>query len=214
MDKEQRNEENGREVRSLPVDNLEVRTDEEGQHTIRGHAAVFDQFSQPIAGQFVEKVSRGAFSRALEEQQDVRALWNHDSALVLGRTKSGTLRLREDRQGLAVEIDPPDTQVGRDAVESIRRGDVDQMSFGFVVKQDSFEERGGPNGELVRTLEDVDLFDVSPVTYPAYEGTDVAVRSCEAWRQQNQPKGVSRERREYDARMLNLMEDDDERSMA
>jgi HK97 family phage prohead protease len=162
----------GREVRSMPV--RELRADDDTRRIV-GYAAVFD--SDADLGFFEERIAFGAFSRAIDEDQDVRALWNHDANYVLGRTKSKTLTMAEDKVGLRIEIDPPDTQTARDFVESIRRGDVDQMSFAFRAVKESWTER---EGELpLRELHDVDLFDVSPVTYPAYEATSVGVRSAE-----------------------------------
>jgi HK97 family phage prohead protease len=158
-----------REERSYQV---EMRVEDGDKPKIRGHAAVFDKLSVPLMG-FREKVSPGAFSKSIKKS-DIRALWNHNPDYVLGRNKSGTLTLEEDNKGLAIEISPPDTQWARDLMETIRRGDVDQMSFAFQVAKDSWDESGK---ESVRTLEEVDLFDVSPVTYPAYPQTDVKVRS-------------------------------------
>lgn len=142
---------------------------------IVGYAAVFNSESRLIGGAFKEVILPGAFKRAVVED-DVRALWNHDQNYVLGRTKSGTLRLREDDHGLHTETDPPDTQWARDFRESIRRGDVDQMSFSFKVPEggDRWEQRGR---ELVRYVSEVELFDISPVTFPAYEATTVSARA-------------------------------------
>ena len=110
---------------------------------------------------------------------DIRALWNHDTNLPLGRTKAGTLRLDVDSHGLRVEIDPPDTQAGRDAVESIKRGDVDQMSFAFDVLEDEWDQ--DDQQQLIRTLRKVKLYEVSPVTFPAYTGTSVSARADSAF---------------------------------
>ncbi len=139
---------------------------------IVGHAAVFNKPSLPLFG-FREQIMPGAFTKTILED-DIRALWNHNPDYVLGRNKAGTLRLTEDEFGLRIEIDPPKTSFATDLIESIRRGDVDQMSFGFITRDEKFTET---NGELIRTLLDVQLFDVSPVTFPAYPQTDVAVRS-------------------------------------
>lgn len=177
-----------REVRTLGVSKLEVRAGAEDageSRRIVGHAAVFDRESEPIGGMFVEKVASGAFSRALEEGHDVRALVNHDPNLVLGRSVSGTLALEQDDEGLLVSITPPDTQAARDLMVSIDRGDVDQMSFAFTVKKQSWEEAGASNGMDLRVLEDVDLFDVSVVTYPAYPDTDVGLRAHAEWRSES-----------------------------
>lgn len=141
--------------------------------TLRGYAAVFDQLSVVLYGMFREKIAKGAFASSLGD--DIRALWNHDTNLPLGRTKAGTLRLEEDSHGLRVEIDPPHTQAGRDAVESIKRGDVDQMSFAFDVLEDEWDQ--DDQQQLIRTLRKVKLYEVSPVTFPAYTGTSVSARA-------------------------------------
>jgi len=160
----------GKEERSYQV---EMRVEDGDEPKIRGHAAVFNKLSLPLMG-FKEKVSPGAFIKSIEKS-DIRALWNHNPDYVLGRNKSGTLVLEEDNRGLAIEISPPDTQWAHDLMETIKRGDVDQMSFAFQTIRDSWENEGEKNA--VRTLEEVELYDVSPVTYPAYPQTDVKVRS-------------------------------------
>jgi len=169
-----------RERRTIDI---EVRVeDKEGEAPkIVGHAAVFNQEAN-IGGMFREMIAPGAFSKSLKEKDDVRGLFNHDANFVLGRTKSGTLSLKEDKQGLLSEIDPPDTQLVRDMVlEPMRRGDIDKMSFGFEVK--SQEWRDGEDGALdLRIIREAKLYDVSPVTFPAYDGTDVAVRSHDEYR--------------------------------
>jgi uncharacterized protein len=162
------------ERRAYPVE-VRVAKDEDGTRRIVGHAALFDSLSEDLGG-FREKIAPGAFADAVGD--DVRALWNHDPNHVLGRTRSGTLRLSEDEHGLAIEVDPPDTQMARDLVVLMERGDVSQMSFGFRTIEDSWEKVDGQN---VRTLKRVSLFDVSPVTFPAYPDTDVAVRSLHKW---------------------------------
>lgn len=167
-------ETNGLERRAYQP--VELRVSDEGDAPkIVGHAAVFDELSEPIGFTFPfrERIQRGAFRQSIGED-DVRALWNHNPDWVLGRNRAGTLRMREDDKGLAVEIDPPDTQWARDLLTSIRRGDVNQMSFGFQVIDDDWATE---NGESIRTLKKVRLFDVSVVTYPAYPQTDAAVRS-------------------------------------
>ncbi len=155
----------------------EIRAADQGSDSqtpqLNGYAAVFDQLSVQLYGMFREKIDRGAFAGTLGD--DIRALWNHDTNLPLGRTKANTLRLAEDAHGLRVEIDPPATQAGRDAVESIRRGDVDQMSFAFDVLEDTWDMTDA--GELIRTLRKVKLYEVSPVTFPAYQGTEVSARA-------------------------------------
>jgi hypothetical protein len=136
-----------------------------------GYAAKFDTRSHDLGG-FVETIRTGAFGRAIGEGQDVRALINHDPGLILGRTTSGTLKLSEDSTGLHYEVNAPDTSYARDLAESMQRGDVTQSSFGFRVRLDDWQKEG--RGRL-RTLIDLDLTDVSPVTYPAYEDTESGV---------------------------------------
>ena len=166
-----------REERCADVTELRVQPkDENGQSVIEGHAAIFDSLSQDLGFMFPfkERINKGAFKTSLEKD-DIRALWNHDANYVLGRNKAGTLELTETNKGLRVRIHPPDTQWARDLTESIRRGDVTQMSFGFVVEKETWSVEGK---EDIRTLEQVKLYDVSPVTFPAYLDTDVGVRSA------------------------------------
>lgn len=156
-----------------------VRADD-GKITIRGYAAVFDSMSENLGG-FREKIEPGAF-RAVLKKADCRALINHDANLIIGRQSAGTLRLREDRTGLLMEVDLPDTQYARDLAVSIERGDINQQSFGFRVRKDSWEENR-ESGEVTRTIIELEeLLDVSPVTFPAYPDTTVAKRSLEAFK--------------------------------
>lgn len=172
----QKKSDNMRERRSVPVCEFRADSDTDAP-TIAGHAAVFD-VETDIGGMFTEIVRPGAFTRAIEEGHDVKALFNHDDNHVLGRTRNGTLRIKEDARGLAVEIDPPNTQSGRDVVELIRRGDVSQMSYAFIVTSEKWTERKGD--APVREVLDLDLYDVSPVTYPAEIATEVGLRSAES----------------------------------
>jgi hypothetical protein len=161
------------QVRELRVD---TRGDDD-KPVIRGHAAVFNE-EAIIAGFFREVVKPGAFKRAIKEKQDVRALENHDANRVIGRTVAGTLEIWEDKRGLAIEVTPPDTQVANDLLENIRLGNVDQMSFAFTAVEEKWIEK--KDEIALRELIDVDLYDVSVVTYPAYEGTSVGLRSAES----------------------------------
>jgi len=139
-------------------------------------------------GWFREKIAPGAFASSINTD-DVRALFNHDPNFVLGRNKAGTLKMSEDERGLHIEIEPPDTQVARDLMVSLERGDISQMSFGFEVIKDSWERSTEGNNLDIRTLEKVRLWDVSPVTFPFYKETDVAVRSHEEWQKTlNEPE--------------------------
>ena len=167
------------EQRYARIEGLEVRAEGDKPATILGHAALFNTPSVYMMG-FRETIEPGAFTDSLGG--DIRALWQHDTARVLGRTKSGTLRLWEDDQGLAFELNPPDTQDGRDAVTLIERGDVDQMSFGFNVAPggDSWSEDA--DGIPLRSLRAVSLMEISPVTWAAYPQTGVGVmRNAPKW---------------------------------
>lgn len=144
---------------------------------IIGHAAVFNQLSEDLGG-FREQVIPGAFLEAIEKD-DVRALFNHNPDHVLGRNLAGTLKLSEDARGLAIDILLPDTQTGRDLLISLDRGDITQMSFAFTVRPNGQDWAKNDDGLWVRTVKRVRLYDVSPVTYPAYPQTDVAVRSLD-----------------------------------
>lgn len=145
---------------------------------LAGYAAVFNTLSEPLCG-FREKIETGAFKESIE-QDDIRALVDHDSSKILGRNKAKTLILREDDKGLFVEIQLPDTTTGRDIAKSIKRGDISQMSFGFKTISDEWYKE---DEQDIRTLKKVKLFDVSTVTFPAYPDTTVAVRSLEQWKQ-------------------------------
>jgi len=146
------------ERRTWQTNGLEVRGS--GRPRIVGHAAVFDTLSLDLGG-FREKILPGAFCRQ-PLHGDVRALWDHNSSYPLGRTRAGTLKLREDSMGLRVEIFPPDTQWARDALESMRRGDVTGMSFAFRVparrrrlghaewRDDPHAEKGDPGRGVPR----------------------------------------------------------------
>ncbi len=160
-----------KEYRSFDVEEIRLQLREDDVPSIVGHAAVFNQLSEEMWG-FREKIAPGAFRGAINQNQDVRALINHDSNFVLGRTKNGTLSLSEDTKGLRVSIDPPTTTFAADLLVSIERKDINQMSFGFEVLKETWETDGDKN---IRTIEDVNLFDVSVVTFPAYPQTDVEV---------------------------------------
>jgi hypothetical protein len=162
------------EIERRALGKAEIRA-AEGGRTIVGYAAVFNELSEELFG-FREVILPGAFDRALSEQHDVRALWNHNDDVVLGRTKSGTLKLAVDERGLKVEIDPPETQAAEDVLTSIRRGDVDGMSFAFRTLTDDWRMQ---DGEMIRELIDLELVDVSPVAYPAYPQTQVSARALE-----------------------------------
>ena len=175
------------------VPSLEQREESDGSK-IQGYAALFDVVTD-IGGWFTESIRSGAFSRALKEGDDTRCLFNHSPDFILGRTKAGTLRLKEDAKGLWIDNDMPDTQVGRDVLTSIKRGDVTGQSFAFVITKQEWR-MASKKGELDhREITEVQLYDVGPVVYPAYETTSIAARSAEEahklaraeWEKANEP---------------------------
>lgn len=176
-----------RQVRTAPTEFLT--REDGGVHSIEGYFAVFDSNYEIGAG-MSESIRAGAFTSSLAN--DVRALINHDTTLVLGRTKAGTLQLREDSHGLwgHIDINPKDADA-MNLYERVKRGDVDQCSFGFEIKSEETEIRD--DGSVHWVLTDVDLFEVSCCTFPAYAETNISARSkerddirhreLEAWRE-------------------------------
>lgn len=161
-----------RRVMTLPV---EGRAGETGERRLSGYAALYG-VEATIGGFFREVIEPGAFRAALARKDDVRALFNHDPNLILGRTAAGTVTLSEDERGLRYDIDLPDTQFGRDLWTLVGRGDVSQSSFAFSVDTEDWPTVR--SGELpLRVVRDLTLYDVSAVTYPAYSETTVAARS-------------------------------------
>lgn len=156
-----------------------ITTRDDGTRVIFGYASVFWNPNDPgteyqLGRDLKERISRDAFARALSEQQDVRGLFNHDPSQVLGRVANGTVKLMTDDRGLRYEITPPDTQVGRDVVSLLERGDVTGSSFAFVPTKTAYEKGQEYN---VRWIQDLQLLDVGPVVYPAYAAASSAVRS-------------------------------------
>lgn len=173
------------EIRVIQPEELEVRQLDGQAPVIAGYGVVFNSWSEVMTDgrgrKFRERVAPTAFDRVLKSGSDIMALWSHDRSKPLGRLRNGTLRLVKDARGIRLEIDPPTTSWGADAVESIRRGDVAGMSFAFAIEGASGDtwSRGGPDGIAERTLLDAELYEFSPVTEPAYPATSVSVRSVE-----------------------------------
>lgn len=143
--------------------------------TVEGYAAVFNSAAD-ICGMWKEVIAPGAFTDTLRSGQDVLALYSHEVERLLGRASSGTLRLREDEKGLAVEIDLPDTTDGRDVGVLVGRGDLRGMSFGFCVTHDEWDETVNPP---LRTIHAVDLREVTITACPAYDDTEIGMRSLD-----------------------------------
>lgn len=163
--------------------------DEDGKLSIEGYFAVFDSVYQ-IAPDMSESIAVGAFDNTLSG--DIRALINHDTTLVLGRTKANTLQLRTDNHGLwgHIDINPNDSDA-MNLYNRVQRGDVDQCSFGFDILNEETDFR--EDGSVHWTIKEVRLYEVSPCTFPAYEETHIAARAkerdelvkrkSEAWRE-------------------------------
>jgi HK97 family phage prohead protease len=174
---------NAIEQRYLPMP-VEIRAEGE-KRTVSGYAAVFEQLSQNL-GWFREKIARGAFDNVLDN--DVVALFNHDSNHVLARTISKTLQLSVDDTGLRYEFEAPNTTSGNDLIEMLKRGDVQHSSFSFSIEDQKWEQ-DDELGEIRTVLKVKRLYDVSPVVMPAYKQTDVSVakRSYDEFKEQQKP---------------------------
>ena len=165
------------EKRFIPVEDSEIRVEgDDKERKITGYAAVFNRKSEDLGG-FVEIIRAGAFRRAINGA-DVRALFNHDSNYVIGRTTSGTLTLEENQKGLKFTAIPPDTQWARDLLKSIERGDISQCSFSFRVANEGEKWTESKDGPALREITEFEyICDVGPVTFPAYPQTSVQARS-------------------------------------
>jgi uncharacterized protein len=169
----------GADEKRIAYTTLDLRQADNGT-TLYGYAALFDSPSEPMP--FIEYVKRGAFSKTLNDGADVRLLIDHEG-VPLARTKSGTMRLMEDERGLAVEadLDPMNPDAAR-VISAMKRGDLSQMSFAFRTIQDKFSD-----DRMVRELREVQLYDVSVVTFPAYEQTVAEIRSRLLQTEETQP---------------------------
>lgn len=169
------------EKRELPQSTIEIRENQDGDKTITGYAVKWEMKSHTMGyfTRFREQFKKGAFAESLNKE-DQRALWSHDTSQVLGRTKNGTLRLYEDDIGLRFELDLPNTTLGKDAYETIKRGDVDGVSFGFRMKKEEWDESDLDN--VTRTITQADLFEISPVGFPAYPDSQVSARSADPYK--------------------------------
>lgn len=171
-----------RELRRLQLDRLVFRADDGADNSagsFTGHATAFDvryAIGDPNSWGFWEQFDSKACDRALNEDQDVRLLVDHDPSRLLARTSSKTMTLDTDKRGLLVEAELADTSVGRDVKVLLERGDLSQMSLAFVTKKEQWETL--EDGTELRTVLDVDLYDVSIVAYPANPETDASLRSA------------------------------------
>lgn len=192
-----------KEVRALQM-KLEIREtgEEEDVRTISG-AIKYNTESEEMrdywGDTFVEEIAEGAFDESLKVR-DVVGLWSHDTSQVLGNTKSGTLRIQNDKKELRFELDIPATSVGNDAWELIKRGDVDGVSFGMRVTKNKWSSEERENGKIYkRTILNAELYEISPVAFPAYPANEVSVRSLDDFKAEEK-----RAANEYRKRKLEL----------
>ena len=181
--------------------NVSTRVSKKGsKNIVEGHAAVYNELSEDLGG-FKEQIKEGAFDGVLEN--DVRAFFNHDPNFLLARTSSGTLKLSTDKKGLKYRFDVPDTTAGRDLLVSMKRGDITQSSFAFTVESDSWTENKGTE---IRTIEKVSrLFDVSPVSIPAYpSANDLSIANRSRMIHKDKTKIDGENRYEYKRSLLEL----------
>ncbi|MDL2248606.1 HK97 family phage prohead protease [Tyzzerella sp. OttesenSCG-928-J15] len=164
-----------KQTRSMKTE-LKTRSEDENNLIIEGYFAVFNNETELWPGAF-EEIAPGAFDETLSN--DIRALTNHDTTLVLGRNKNGTLTLKTDSRGLwgSIKINPNDSDA-MNLYQRVKRGDVDQCSFGFNVLQEDTDYR--EDGTIKWTLRKIDLHEVTCVTFPAYEDTGIAARKKDA----------------------------------
>lgn len=188
---------NKTETREL-TGKIELRENGEGKRMLTGYAVKWEMKSQVLGflRKFREQFKKGAFTESLEKD-DQLFLWSHDPSKVLGRTKNGTLRLEEDDIGLRFELDLPNTTLGNDAYETIKRGDVDGVSFGFKVEADEIQDTD--NDLPLRTVTKARLFEVSVVAFPAYPDSEVSARGFDRIRQYDE----ERERQLLKIKILN-----------
>ncbi|MCC2248852.1 HK97 family phage prohead protease [Virgibacillus sp. AGTR] len=180
------------EIRELVTDKIEIREDDDGNRTLTGYAVKWEMKSQVLGlfYKFREQFQKGAFLESLNDD-DQRYLWSHDVSKVLGRTKNGTLRLKEDNIGLRFEVDLPNTTLGNDTYESIKRGDVDGVSFGFRAIDDEVDE---PEDDMpLRTVKKAKLLEVSAVAFPAYPDSEVSARGYDPMKQHDELQSYKEE---------------------
>jgi uncharacterized protein len=166
---------NQREVRTINAAELRVASTSDGSKTVSGFAILYNSQSVDLGG-FKEIIAPGALTRTLEENPDVLCLRDHKTELLLGRTNASTLTLEDQPTGLYFTVKLPATTAGSDTAESLSRGDISGCSFGFSVRNDIWNDAG--DGLIIRTLLDLDLFEISITSFPAYPSTTAALRTA------------------------------------
>lgn len=172
-----------KEIRQLITEKIEVRAiGEDQKKTIGGYAVKYNSptlIKDRWGDEFLEEISAGAFDKSIQNRNQ-KALWNHDSSKPLGSVSAGTLRFNSDISGLNYDVDLPNNTYGNDAYESVQRGDVDGSSFGFACIDNVWSKVQYEGREIYkRSIIEAELLEVSPCTFPAYESSQISVRSLE-----------------------------------
>lgn len=176
----------------------EVRASKESRQ-VDGYAALFNSDSELLYGSFIERIAPGAFDEVLKD--DTVALFNHDPNLVLARNGK-TMVLVQDDKGLRYQFEAPNTTAGNDLIENLRNGNISQSSFGFTVASEewTYSEDSKPS---IRTITKIKrLYDVSPVTYPAYPDTSVGLRNFESLKKEYEEKKSRENERDYKMELI------------
>ncbi|HDR7391261.1 TPA: HK97 family phage prohead protease [Bacillus toyonensis] len=182
------------EMREIVTQGMEIREDADGNKIISGYAVKWEKNSVVMGyyRKFREQFRQGAFLESLQKD-DQRFLWAHDTSKVLGRTKNNTLQLAEDSIGLRFELTLPKTTLGNDTYETIKRGDVDGVSFGFSMITEEINE---PDDDLVlRTVTKAKLLEVSAVAFPAYPDSEVSARGYDPYKHFTEERNRSEKRK-------------------
>lgn len=184
------------ETREMITQGIEIREDDNGTRTLTGYAVKWEKKSVVMGyyRKFREQFKQGAFTESLQKD-DQRFLWSHDTSKVLGRTKNTTLRLVEDSIGLRFELDLPKTTLGNDTYESIKRGDIDGVSFGFSILPGGEEIEEPDDDLMLRTVTKAKLFEVSAVAFPAYPDSEVSARGYDPYKNYVEEKQRSEKRK-------------------
>lgn len=168
--------------KDLEIRSASLSADPESKKLV-GYVVQWNKDSETLWGEYIERFAPNAFCDSLKSGKDIRALFEHDHTKLLGRTSSGTLKLEEDSTGLRFELIPPDTQLGRDLLVSVERGDISGMSFGFRTLKNEWDFSVEPN---LRTVQQAELVEVTVTSIPAYPDSSLELLKRSKAEAQNQ----------------------------